>query len=316
MPQVSIIIPNYNHAKFIEKRFNSVINQSFQDFEIILLDDASTDKSVEILDKLSNHSKVSHFIINNKNSGSPFKQWENGINLAQGELIWVAESDDWADSNFLATLVPAFSDPSIALAYCALYNIDENDNIIDIYYLRNSSSTIHWANDYINSGNDEIRNFLAYRNTIPNASSVVFRKSRYMEVGRINKNMQYSGDWLLWCRMIKDKKLFYTNEPLSYFRNHQASTRQAKTFDEEIQRLNENTFIIQTITREFNINISFSNCLRWQWIFNSTIKNNKIKNRELIKILPNIKIPIFRIVFCLKLMFNLYKREMLGSAHT
>ena len=87
MPKVSVIIPNYNHAPYLKERLDSVFNQSFQGFEVILLDDSSTDNSIEVLNIYTSNPKVSHFIINKKNSGSPFKQWEKGIELATGDYL-------------------------------------------------------------------------------------------------------------------------------------------------------------------------------------------------------------------------------------
>jgi len=101
MPIVSIILPNYNHAPFLEERLHSIFNQTFKDFEVILLDDASTDDSVAIMNKYAEDNKVSHFVINKKNSGSPFKQWKKGLELAKGKYIWIAESDDSCELNFL-----------------------------------------------------------------------------------------------------------------------------------------------------------------------------------------------------------------------
>ena len=106
MPLVSVIIPNYNHEKFLQQRIDSVLNQTFQDFEVILLDDSSIDESLEILNKYENHPKVSHLIINKMNSCNPFKQWEKGIKLAKGDFIWIAESDDFAENCFLEENVP------------------------------------------------------------------------------------------------------------------------------------------------------------------------------------------------------------------
>ena len=97
---VSIIVPNYNHARFLPERLNSIFNQTFQDYEVILLDDASTDNSVEILNRYAANPKVSHFIVNQENSGSPFKQWKRGIDLARGEFVWIAESDDYSNTTF------------------------------------------------------------------------------------------------------------------------------------------------------------------------------------------------------------------------
>jgi glycosyltransferase involved in cell wall biosynthesis len=117
-PKVSIIIPNYNYAKFLEQRLDSVFNQTFQDFEVILLDDCSTDHSVDILSEYKQHPKVSHFIINEINTGSPFKQWKKGIELAKGEFIWIAESDDWAELNFLEQMLPLMDNGNVGIAFC------------------------------------------------------------------------------------------------------------------------------------------------------------------------------------------------------
>ena len=76
---VSVIIPNYNHAKYLEERIDSVLNQSYKDFEVIVLDDYSTDNSKEVINKYAGHPKVSHIILNEENSGSTFKQWHKGF---------------------------------------------------------------------------------------------------------------------------------------------------------------------------------------------------------------------------------------------
>ena len=102
---ISIILPNYNHAIYLIDRLDSIFNQTYQNFEVIILDDASTDDSLAILNMYRNHPKVSNFIRNEKNTGSPFKQWAKGLRLAKGDLIWIAESDDDCDLNFLESQV-------------------------------------------------------------------------------------------------------------------------------------------------------------------------------------------------------------------
>jgi len=91
-PLLSIIVPNYNHAVFLPQRLDSIFNQTFQDFEVILLDDQSPDNSVEILQQYAQkyRDKVAHFITNDQNTGNPFVQWKKGIELARGEFIWIA----------------------------------------------------------------------------------------------------------------------------------------------------------------------------------------------------------------------------------
>src|SRR5881394_4400235 len=103
-PTVTVIVPNYNHARFLRKRIDSVLGQTYPDFEVILLDDFSTDGSREILESYANHAKVT-MEFNAQNSGTVFKQWNKGVRMARGRYIWMAESDDFADPRFLARMV-------------------------------------------------------------------------------------------------------------------------------------------------------------------------------------------------------------------
>src|SRR4030095_7296186 len=105
MPTVSVIIPNYNHARYLRKRIDSVLGQTYQDFEVVLLDDCSTDNSREILLSYAGDRRVT-VEFNAENSGSVFKQWNKGVQMARGRYIWIAESDDYADVRLLARMVP------------------------------------------------------------------------------------------------------------------------------------------------------------------------------------------------------------------
>ena len=93
-----------NHARFLPKRVDSILGQTFQDFELILLDDCSTDDSRSILSKYADDPRV-RIELNEVNSGSPFKQWNEGVRLAHGGYVWIAESDDYADEKLLERLV-------------------------------------------------------------------------------------------------------------------------------------------------------------------------------------------------------------------
>src|ERR1700722_3014578 len=103
MPRVSVIVPNYNHARFLRQRLDSVVAQTFQDFELILLDDCSTDESRKILEEYARDPRA-RLELNEANSGSPFKQWNKGVRLARGKYVWIAESDDYANERFLERL--------------------------------------------------------------------------------------------------------------------------------------------------------------------------------------------------------------------
>ncbi len=78
-PTVSVIVPNYNHAPFLTGRIESILRQTFRDFELIILDDHSSDQSKQIISSYQGNPKVSNIIYNDSNSGSPFRQWNKGI---------------------------------------------------------------------------------------------------------------------------------------------------------------------------------------------------------------------------------------------
>ena len=104
MPKVTIVTPNYNHAQYLPQRIDSILAQTFQDFELLILDNASTDNSREVIESYTRHQNV-RAAFNAENNGSPFKQWNLGLSQAKGEYVWFAESDDYADHSLLETLV-------------------------------------------------------------------------------------------------------------------------------------------------------------------------------------------------------------------
>ena len=131
IPTVSVILPNYNHSRFLKKRIDSIINQSFQDFELIILDDCSTDSSKEIIEAYRSNLKVTNVVYNQTNSGSTFKQWKKGIQLAKGKYIWFAESDDYAHVDFLENLVSSLEkNTNAVLIFCNSHIINAEDTII------------------------------------------------------------------------------------------------------------------------------------------------------------------------------------------
>jgi len=224
---VSIIIPNYNHAAFLQQRLESVFHQTYQNFEVILLDDASTDASVEILKKYQYHPKVAHFIINETNSGSPFKQWQKGISLAKGEYIWIAESDDYCEPDFLETLMQSFTN-QVDLVYCQTKDVDEKG--VELLNRMDYTADIKpnlWKDDFEMAGKEFIKSGLLIKNVIPNASAVVFKKS-LVKPGSFSDtllHMQMCGDWFFWVKLVEKTTISFIKKPLNFFRNHPAITR-------------------------------------------------------------------------------------------
>jgi glycosyltransferase involved in cell wall biosynthesis len=227
MPTVSVIIPNYNHARFLRRRIESVLRQTYQDFEVILLDDCSTDESRKIIGEYAGYPKI-RVEFNEKNSGSSFKQWNKGVGLARAEYVWIAESDDYADKWFLEKLVARLdAEPRAAFAYCRSWRVsldDRPDGFVDPT-VAGEDQQHRWTADYCADGRTECCNYMIGCNTVPNASAVVFRKAVYQRVGGADESLYLCGDWKLWAAMALTGKVVYLAEPLNYYRFHDASVR-------------------------------------------------------------------------------------------
>jgi glycosyltransferase involved in cell wall biosynthesis len=242
---VTVIVPNYNHATFLQQRLDSIFNQTYQNFEVILLDDKSTDNSVEILREYAKNPKVSHFVENEENSGSTFKQWKKGLSLAKGEYIWIAESDDYAELNFLEEMIKPFEqNQKLALVYCRLYFVFFNtrDNKWEAF----SFSNFGFDTDELFEGKDFIIKYLRFANAMPNASGILVKtKDLLNALDSQVMQMKYAGDWLCWNKICENNQIYFSNKKLSYFRNHPNTTRNITNYDKEIKRIEENLLVVK-----------------------------------------------------------------------
>lgn len=220
-PKVSVVVPNYNYARYLPERIQSILNQTFQDFELILLDDASTDNSVDLLEHWRNHPKVSHIVVNERNSGSPFRQWQKGIELARGELIWIAEADDSAHPGFLAATVAALaSHPRAAVCFTGCDNIDADGNPLNNYFDDWGPRREARELDFFD-GPAYTRHNMYWANYVYNASGALFRREAFLksDVARAC-TMRNSGDWLVWASMIAPTGIVMLYKHLNCMRMH------------------------------------------------------------------------------------------------
>lgn len=214
MPLVSVIVPNYNHAPYLRQRLDSIFNQTFQDFEVIILDDCSTDNSKEIIEEYRNRPQVSHIVYNETNSGSPFKQWAKGFDLAQGEYIWIAESDDWAELTFLEETTRRLKVNEVNLVFTNSYIVTANDKKIDIPL----------KEDTFLNGKSFLQKEMIFHNFILNASAVLFKKKALQSIPKTYQTFTSSGDWLFWIEFCLIGNAFYCAKILNYNNRHGMNT--------------------------------------------------------------------------------------------
>ncbi|OJU52164.1 MAG: hypothetical protein BGN96_07380 [Bacteroidales bacterium 45-6] len=306
MPTVSVIIPNYNHAPYLRERIDSVLNQTFQDFEVIILDDKSLDNSKEIIESYRNHPKVKHIVYNDKNSGSTFKQWEKGIGLATGEWIWIAESDDVAEAEFLEILYSKTkNDLHIVLAFSASIEINSKGDKTKKVDWAYDISDRNWNQDYFCNGVDEIKKQFYYKNIIPNASAVLFKKSSVdMSIFKKIQDMKFAGDWFFWVKLAENGDIYYSAKKLNLFRYHQNTTRSTKTFELEKKRFGEYFQVINSIKYTFGVKWYWKN---HSWVMDEWINKFCLGGKRQVSFCPYFPIH-YNIILLMKILMLKFKK--------
>jgi glycosyltransferase involved in cell wall biosynthesis len=225
-PRVSVIIPNYNHARYLGQRIESVLGQSVRELEVLLLDDCSPDASREVIAHYAAQDARIRVVLNEQNSGSTFKQWNKGFALAQGEYVWVAESDDYAEPDLLEKLLaPLEADSAVSLAYCNSFDVDEQGTVSGTWESFLTELDPMWQHNFVVEGLPLVRRFLSFRNFIPNASAVLMRASALREAGPADESYRLVGDVVFWARLLAKGKVAYVAQPLNYFRTHRQNAR-------------------------------------------------------------------------------------------
>jgi glycosyltransferase involved in cell wall biosynthesis len=220
---VSVIIPSYNYAQYLEERLASILRQTFHDFEIIVEDDCSTDDTLQILSRYRSRRNVT--IETHSENQGVFTMWTEGLKAASGKIIWIAEEDDLCEPEFLEKLIPFFDDERVKLAYCQSSIIDDRGSIAGDYTrCFPDISESKWLRPYVLKGAEEIQEGLAVKNFVLNASGVLFLKPDVETASEILKQYRMSGDWALYLHLLKDGGFIaYSPEKLNYHRRHGAS---------------------------------------------------------------------------------------------
>ncbi|MCD8215151.1 MAG: glycosyltransferase [Clostridiales bacterium] len=255
-PKVSVVVPNYNHSLYIRKRLDCIYNQSYKNTEVLLLDDCSTDGSPEIMREYAEkYPEKSRVMFNEKNSGGVFYQWAKGIKSAEGDLVWIAESDDFCETNMLEKLIPAFEDEKVKLSYCQYAFTNEKGEEIQNGFFKyvGELDEQRWRGSFVADSGNEADEFLGIKNTIPNASGAVFRKPDDFKLFDYDDwyKMKICGDWIFYLCILYGGKLAYTADTKSYFRFH-SSNSSAKTYMNDTYYV-EHEMVAKTLRKLYHV---------------------------------------------------------------
>lgn len=268
--KVSVVIPNYNYANYIENRINSIVNQTYPIYELIILDDYSTDNSDEIISNkielLKNNypNMIIKYIKNKKNSGNVFKQWEKAFEESTGDYLWIAEADDLCNKNFLNVAMQGFEDDDVVLSYTESKGIDGNKNVLfkDFRIWTDPFKKYIWNYNFIMDGHEFLNQSLCINNSITNASGVVFKKIDSIDYLKYLKGAQkfkLSGDWYFYVNYLCNGKISYSSDSLNYHRVHENSVTNktdSKLKIDEVVNIQKYVKSISNISKD---NIGYAN---------------------------------------------------------
>jgi glycosyltransferase involved in cell wall biosynthesis len=209
-PDVSVIIPTYNRANYLKKSIQSVLDQTFSNFEIIVVNNFSTDDTLEVISSL-NDSRIK--VINFHNGGIIAKARNQGIIKSVGKYISFLDDDDLWCSNKLEIQVKfLYDNPDIQIIYSNAFIVDEFDNKKDLLLNKEQPKSGHVFPD------------LLYENFVP-ILTVLMKREVYEEIGLFIEDIDVKGseDYEYWLRTALSFNFGYIDSELALYRVHSGS---------------------------------------------------------------------------------------------
>ncbi len=201
-PLITVYITNYNYGKFVKKAIDSVLNQTFKNFELIIIDDGSKDKSAKIIKQFQNKSKIK--VVFQKNKGLIVSN-NLALRMSKAKYIMRLDSDDWLDPHALEIMFNILErNKKISLVFPDYYEVDKNGKIIgqvrrhDFKKVKLLDQPAHGA-------------------------CTMIRKENLLDIGGYDEEFNCQDGYYLWLKFIKKYVVRNVNLPLFYYRQHQNS---------------------------------------------------------------------------------------------
>jgi hypothetical protein len=250
MPKVSVIIPTYNRADFIEEAVESALCQTYKDFEIIIVDDGSTDNTKDVLQKF--HNKIRYVY---KNNGGVASARNSGIKHAHGEYIAFLDSDDlWLPERLKIGVQALDFDKNIGLFFSDCHRVFNGKRVSKTYF------------DAYKPYSGFVFKQLYMQDFIP-TSTVLVRKDCLRLLGMFDGNLPSCEDYDLWLRISTCFKINYTKMPLAIYKTHSKSISCKNFFGPALRKVLVKTKInyknqIKEFSRAAKRRISMVSCSR------------------------------------------------------
>lgn len=247
-PKISVLIPAYNHENYIKDAIDSVLNQSYANFELLITDDCSTDNTVQIIKSYSDVRITGIFFSENQGT---IRALNHLLRMAKGEYIAVLGSDDvWERNKLEKQLEVLERDSNLAACFSWATIINQNSEILDDELV----FPIHIFNGENSDRHQALREFYVSGNHFCH-SSVLIRKSVHEKIGKYNLAYRQLHDFDLWVRLLLEYNVFMIKEPLVKYRFIQnAGNLSEASWENNLRLYNEAeniiSFLFENITKE------------------------------------------------------------------
>lgn len=224
-PLVSIVFTSYNHKEYLRQALDSLLNQTYPNTEIIIIDDCSTDGSQEILNEYKHFENI-NLKLQTQNSGSYVKASNLGASFAKGEYLLFAQCDDFAEPNQIELLVQAFLyNPTVGVVFSKSNLVDKNGTVFSNDFIgRERKFKTSIALNPILSGN-QIQEFLFFSCVIPNLSAALIKTELYKQIEGLSDKYLVVADWEFWLDLSRKTDFYYIDKALNNFRQHETTIR-------------------------------------------------------------------------------------------
>ena len=223
MPKVTVYIPAYNYGRFLDAAIQSVLKQTMDDWELIVIDDGSTDDTSEILAPYGTHPKIR--IFEQENRGLSFTN-NVALRIARGEYLMRLDADDFLDENILLVLSHVLdTKPGVGLVYPDYYHVDEDGEIVEIVRRQKIGEEV------------DLLDLPAH------GACTMIRKEVLLEIGGYFEEFDRQDGYGMWLKFIERNHPYNVNLPLFYYRQHGENLSKSRGLLMETRRKIKNRIV-------------------------------------------------------------------------
>lgn len=288
-PQLSIVIPAYNAEKYIEETIESALTQTLADCEIVLVDDGSTDKTSEIIERYTAHPNV-HAFGYGVNRGAPHA-YNHGILHSRGRYVMFLDSDDVLLPEYAQCVIQDIEASGSDMGFSNLYALDGRNQTDKTLY----GAPRYPAYEFAFGGSDRVfpRSSSELRKMILQAVHIspraIYHRSLFRDFGLEDHRLRISHDWLRHIRfIINGARCTYLDRPLGYYRFHPEGNSQKNQLDNIVEVIKVLEIVLSEMTpllSEEEKQIAQLNLRAWRKNIFGVLANSDLTTAQIINLL-------------------------------